>query len=162
MYIETPELHAKMSIVCRAQRAPCGPAKTRIWTAEKQSLEQAIHLWNIYAKSGRHVSIFDEYWWTFSRFLSYKCDDDRQLECSNNGGTRWAPSPVISRRGPFHSIYRGETTPVKPSYFRPFTGATGYPCHSIYNDHLRAPVARPKNFRFPHRTCGLVGICIKG
>lgn len=44
MYIETPELHVKMSIVCRAQRAPCGRAKTRVWTAEKQSLEQAIHL----------------------------------------------------------------------------------------------------------------------
>ena len=35
-----------------------------------------------------------------------------------------------------NSTYRGEMTPVKAIYFRPFI--RGYPCHSIDNDRLGA------------------------
>ena len=43
------------------------------------------------------------------------------------------PKKQVIIRGPFHSTYRGEITPGKPNYFRPFIGAV---YSSIYNDPL--------------------------
>ena len=44
--------------------------------------------------------------------------------------TRWTPKTIVMRRGPCHSTYRGEITPGKPIYFRPFIGSYKF----SYND----------------------------
>ena len=51
------------------------------------------------------------------------------IDSSHSDDSNWCKvdlkSPVISV-GAHNSIYRGEITPVKPMYFRPFIGATRY------------------------------------